>query len=117
MTKRESHFFAYMARMKNIVRWGLMRNTRNENVQEHSLQVAMIAHALAVIKNTRYGGCVNPDRIMTLSVYHEASEVITGDLPTPIKYFDPEIKIAYKNIEKIASSKLLEMIPEDLRPT
>lgn len=115
MSKKDSHFFAYMARMKNIGRWGLMRNTRSENVQEHSLQVAMIAHALAIIKNTRYGGNVNPDRIMTLSVYHEASEVITGDLPTPIKYFDPNIKTAYKNIESIANCKLLKMIPEDLQ--
>lgn len=109
------HFFSFMARMKNIKRWGLMRNTREENIQEHSLQTAMIAHALALIKNRYYGGRVNPDRVMALAVYHEAGEVITGDLATPIKYFNPEIKTAYKQIEKIAEQKLLAMLPDALR--
>ena len=112
-----SHFFSYMAKMKHIKRWGLMRNTREENIQEHSLQAAMIAHALAVIKNTLYGGHVDADRVATLALYHEAGEVITGDLATPIKYFNPEIKNAYRQIEKIAEHKLVGMLPDALRGT
>ena len=115
-----SHFFAYLGRMKYIIRWGLMRNTQPENIQEHSQQVAMIGHALAVIKNKRFDGAVSPDRVATLAVFHEASEVITGDLATPIKYFNPEIKRAYKDIELIALEKLHSMLPaefqEDYRP-
>ncbi len=111
------HFFAYMARMKHIKRWGLMNNSKEENIQEHSLQVAMIAHALAVIRNEIFGGRVNAEHIMAIAAYHETSEVITGDLSTPIKYFNPRIKDAYKEIEKIADEKLLEMIPEELQPT
>ncbi|MGI5877929.1 MAG: 5'-deoxynucleotidase [Christensenellales bacterium] len=111
-----SHFFAYMARMKYILRWGLMRNTRPENIAEHSLQVAMVAHALALIRNRRYGGTVDPERVLALSVYHEASEVITGDLATPIKYFNPEIKDAYKRIEGVACRRILRMLPDDLQP-
>lgn len=110
-----SHFFSYMARMKHIKRWGLMRNTREENIQEHSLQTAMIAHALALIKNTLFGGSVDAQRVMALAVFHEAGEVITGDLATPIKYFNPEIKNAYKEIEHIAEQKLVGMLPETLR--
>jgi len=110
-----SHFFAYLSRMKYIQRWGLMRNTCQENIQEHSLQVAMIAHGLAVIKNKFFGGKVDPERVATLAVFHEASEVITGDLATPIKYFNPEICRAYKEIERIAAKKLLNMLPEELR--
>ena len=109
------HFFGYMARMKNIRRWGLMRNTRDENIQEHSLQAAMIAHALAVIKNERFDGSVDAEHVMALAIYHEAGEVITGDLATPIKYFNPEIKNAYKQIERVAEDKLLDMLPEVLR--
>ncbi len=109
------HFFSYMAKMKHIKRWGLMRNTRDENIQEHSLQTAMIAHALAVIRNTLYGGAVDADRVMAVAVYHEAGEVITGDLATPIKYFNPEIKKAYKDIERIAEQKLIRMLPEAMR--
>ena len=109
------HFFSYMAKMKHIKRWGLMRNTREENIQEHSLQTAMIAHALAVIKNTLFGGDVDASHVMALAVYHEAGEVITGDLATPIKYFNPEIKQAYKEIEHIAEEKLIDMLPEALR--
>lgn len=112
----KSHFFAYMARMKHIKRWGIMRNTIEENIQEHSLQTAMIAHALALIKNKLFGGDVNPERIMALAVYHEASEVITGDLPTPIKYFNPKIKQEYKKIEAIASDVIWNMLPEELKP-
>lgn len=110
-----SHFFAYLARMKLIRRWGLMRNTVTENIQEHSLQVAMIAHALAVIGNNCFEKRYNPDRVMTLAVYHDVSEVITGDLATPIKYFNPEIKRAYVNIEEIAKQRLVNMLPEELR--
>ncbi|MBQ7063512.1 MAG: 5'-deoxynucleotidase [Firmicutes bacterium] len=110
------HFFAYMARMKHIKRWGLMNNDKEENIQEHSLQVAMIAHALALITNRIYGGGVDAEHIMAIAVYHETSEVLTGDLSTPIKYYNPKIKTAYKEIERIADEKLLGMIPEELRP-
>ena len=110
------HFFAYMSRMKHIKRWALMRNTWQEDIAQHSLQVAMIAHALAVLRNERFGGGANPERAMALAVYHEAPEVITGDLATPIKYFNPGIRSAYKEIEEIAASKLHSMLPDDLRP-
>ena len=109
-----SHFFAYLSRMKFIQRWGLMRNTQNENIQEHSLQVAVIAHALAIIRNKYFNGNLNPERVVTLAVFHETSEVITGDLATPIKYFNPDIKKAYKNIEEIANTRLLKMLPDEL---
>lgn len=111
----KSHFFAYMSRMKNIMRWGLMRNTYQENIQEHSLQVAMIAHALAIIENKYYGGDYDPNYIMALAAFHEASEVITGDLATPIKYFNPKIRDEYKKIETIANQKLLNMLPIELQ--
>ena len=110
-----NHFFSYMARMKHIKRWGLMRNTREENIQEHSLQTAMIAHALALIKNRMFGGNVDAERVLALAVYHEAGEVITGDLATPIKYFNPEIKTAYKQIERVAEEKLVDMLPGELK--
>ncbi len=109
------HFFGYMARMKHIKRWGLMRNTREENIQEHSLQAAMIAHSLALIKNELFGGRVDAEHVMALAIYHEAGEVITGDLATPIKYFSPEIRSAYKDIELVAEKKLVSMVPEALR--
>ena len=111
-----SHFFAYLARMKYIHRWGLMRNTRVENIQEHSLQVAMVAHALAVLDNTRFGRHVDPERTALLAVYHDAEEVITGDLPTPIKYFNPRVKEAVDGLEDVAKKRLLDMLPDDLRP-
>ncbi|WP_291441593.1 5'-deoxynucleotidase [Desulfovibrio sp.] len=110
------HFFAYMSRMKHIKRWALMRNTWQEDIAQHSLQVAMIAHALAVLHNRRFGGGANPERAATLAVYHEAPEVITGDLATPIKYFNPGIRSAYKEIEGIAAGKLHSMLPGDLQP-
>ncbi len=90
-----SHFFAYLSRMKFIKRWGLMHNTYAENVQEHSLRVAQIAHALALIRNRKFGGSVSPERVAVLALYHDAGEVLTGDLPSPIKYFNPEIQKAY----------------------
>ena len=110
-----SHFFAYLARMKFIHRWGLMRNTQVENIQEHSLQVAMIAHALALIRNRLFSGGLDPERVMVLAVFHEVSEVITGDLPSPLKYFNPEISGAYSEIEQVARRKLWAMIPADLK--
>lgn len=111
-----SHFFAYLARMKFIRRWGLMRNTRTENIQEHSLQVAMIAHGLAVIRNERFGGSVDPARVALLGVYHDAEEVITGDLPTPVKYFSRQVKEAFASISSVAQERLLGMLPEFMRP-
>lgn len=110
-----SHYFAYLARMKFIMRWGLMRNTRPENTQEHSLQVALIAHALAVIGNRRFGASFDPERTALLAVYHDAEEVITGDVPTPIKYFNPQIAEAMDGIEMVAKRRLLAMLPEELR--
>jgi len=101
--------------MKFIKRWGLMHNTYPENIQEHSLRVAMIAHALAIIRNRVFGGNVNPERTAVLALYHDASEVLTGDLPAPVKYFNPEIKTAYKAIEAAAARKLLHMVPELLK--
>ncbi|MEW6624444.1 MAG: 5'-deoxynucleotidase [Bacillota bacterium] len=110
-----SHFFAFLSRMKLINRWGLMRNTCPENIQEHSLQVAMIAHALALIKNNYYKGNLNPERVMALGLYHEVGEVITGDLATPIKHFNPEIKRVFGEIEEVAKKRLFNMLPEDLK--
>ncbi|CAG9423298.1 5'-deoxynucleotidase [Providencia alcalifaciens] len=110
-----SYFFAHLARMKLIHRWPLMRNVRTENVSEHSLQVAMVAHALAIIKNRKFSGNVNPEKIALFALYHDASEVITGDLPTPIKYHNQQIAHEYKKIEKFAQQKLLDMLPEELQ--
>ncbi|EAX7127633.1 5'-deoxynucleotidase [Salmonella enterica] len=111
---KQSHFFAHLSRMKLINRWPLMRNVRTENVSEHSLQVA-IAHALAAIKNRKFGGQLNAERIALLAMYHDASEVLTGDLPTPVKYFNSQIAQEYKAIEKIAQQKLVDMAPDELR--
>ncbi|KQN55100.1 5'-deoxynucleotidase [Erwinia sp. E602] len=111
----QSHFFAHLSRLKLINRWPLMRNVRTENVSEHSLQVAMVAHALAVIKNKKFNGNLNADRIAMMAIYHDASEVLTGDLPTPVKYYNAQIAHEYKKIEKIAQQKLIEMLPEELR--
>jgi 5'-deoxynucleotidase len=110
-----SHFFAYMARMKFIQRWGVMRNTQSENIQEHSLQAAILAHALAVIARDQFGRDVDPERVMALAVFHDASEVITGDLPSPIKYHDPELSSAYGRIEEAARERLTAMLPDDMR--
>lgn len=110
-----SPFFAMLARMRLIQRWGLMRNTRTENVQEHSLQVAMIAHALALISNRHHGGTFNAERIAVLGMYHDASEILTGDLPTPVKYGNDAIREAYKALERQAERRLLELLPDDLR--
>ncbi|MCC6848871.1 MAG: 5'-deoxynucleotidase [Deltaproteobacteria bacterium] len=112
-----SHFFAYLARMRFVKRWGLMRNTHVENLQEHSLQVAMLAHALAVIRNARFGGNVRPERAATLALYHDAAEVITGDVVAPIKHFNPEIRAAHRVIEDIANERLTGMLPTELAPS
>jgi 5'-deoxynucleotidase len=102
--------------MRLIRRWGLMHSAYPESVQEHSLRVALIAHALAVIRNRVFGGHVDPERTAVLALFHDASEVLTGDLPTPVKNFNPEIKGAYRAIERAARDKLLSMVPEALRP-
>lgn len=111
----ESHFFAMMSRMKYIERWALMRNSEKENISEHSMEVAMIAHALAVISNVRFGNCLNAERAALLGLYHDCTEIITGDMPTPVKYYNEDIKDAFKAVEKVAAKKLLSMLPEDLR--
>jgi 5'-deoxynucleotidase len=111
-----SHFFAYLSRMKFIRRWGLMYSTHPENIQEHSLQVALVAHALAVIRNRLYGGAIDAERVALLALYHDAHEVLTGDLPTPVKYFNPDIDASYHAIEAAAQQRLLDMLPEALRP-
>ncbi len=109
------HFYAMMSRMKNIFRWGLMRNTRKENLSEHSLEVAQIAHALAIINNKRLGGNANPDFVAVAAMYHDTSEIITGDMPTPIKYHNDEIKKAYKQIEAGATERLIAKLPQDFK--
>lgn len=114
--KEQFDFYAYIGRMKYIVRWGLMRNTDSENIQEHSLQVAILAHALAVIHNKLCGKEeLSPDRACVYAVFHDAGEIITGDLPTPVKYYNPMIKENYQAIEDVAKEKLLSMLPEDMR--
>ena len=108
-------FFAYLNRLKLIRRWGLMRNTIPENDMEHSMQCAMIAHGLAALARERHGRDVNPETVLSLALYHDAGEVITGDLPTPVKYFNSQIAQEYKAIEKIAQQKLIDMVPDELR--
>ena len=110
------HFVPMISRMRYITRWGLMRNTRLENIQEHSHQVAVLAHALAVIQNRYFGGQIDPGQVAVAALYHDASEILTGDMPTPIKYDNPDIQSAYKQVEAVAEQKLLNMLPEDLRP-
>ena len=110
-----SHFFAYISRMRFIQRWALMRNTAPENVQEHSHQVAVLAHALAVLRSEKFGGHVDPGAVAVAALYHDASEILTGDMPTPIKYDNPTIRTAYKDVEAVAEHKLLNMLPEELR--
>jgi len=109
------HFFAYLSRLKFIRRWGLMRSTQQENDAEHSLQVAMIAHGIALMGRQRYGREVDPEHVLALAVYHDATEVITGDLPTPVKYHSPELRASYKQLERLAAGKLLSMLPESMQ--
>ena len=111
----KSHFVAYISRMRFIQRWALMRNTAPENVQEHSHQVAVLAHALAVIRNEKFGGAVDPGQVAVAALYHDASEILTGDMPTPIKYDNPAIQHAYKEVEAVAEKKLLHMLPQELQ--
>ena len=111
----KSHFFAYISRMRFIQRWALMRNTAPENVQEHSHQVAVLAHALAVIRNEKFGGRLDPGAVAVAALYHDASEILTGDMPTPIKYDNPAIRNAYKDVEAVAEGKLLHMLPPELQ--
>lgn len=109
------HFFAMLSRMKHINRWGLMRNTRAENLCEHSLETAFIAHALCVINNKRFGGDLNPERAAVLAMFHDTTEIITGDMPTPIKYNNEKIREVYRQIERSAADKLLELLPSDMQ--
>lgn len=108
-------FFPMIARMRYINRWGLMRNTDVENIQEHSHMVAVLAHALAVIQNRYFGPQIDPGQAVVAALYHDASEILTGDMPTPIKYDNPAIQQAYKQVESVAEEKLLSMLPDDLR--
>ena len=112
----EHHFFAYVSRMRYIQRWGLMRNTLSENDLEHSMQAAFFAHAIAVIGVKRYHRTYSPERIMAMAAYHDATEVITGDMPTPVKYHHREMKDQYGKMEELAERRLMQMLPNDLRP-
>ena len=109
-------FLAYLSRLKLISRWSLMRNTQPENDAEHSLQVAMIAHAIAVIGRERYRRDVDPEHVLSLAVYHDATEVMTGDLPTPVKYHNEELRGAYHRLEDGAANRLIALLPPDLQP-
>lgn len=111
----ESGFFAMLSRMKFISRWALMRNTDRENLSEHSLETAVIAHALAVLRNTRFGGSVNTERVTLLAVFHDTPEILTGDMPTPVKYHNQQLRSAYGEVERAAGERLLSMLPEDMR--
>lgn len=111
----EKGFFAMASRMKYINRWALMRNEHSENLSEHSFEVAVIAHALAVIRNRRFGGNINGERAALLGLYHDMPETLTGDMPTPVKYYSEEVRAAYKTVEENACKSLVEMLPEDFR--
>ena len=108
-------FFAYLSRMKYITRWSLMRSTEQENVQEHSQMVAVLAHALGLIRREVFHRDCDPERLAAIALYHDAPEILTGDLPTPIKYHSRQIKSAYDEVENVAVDKLLEALPEELR--
>lgn len=110
-----SHFYAMLFRMRNIERWSLMRNMFSENLSEHTLEVALIAHALAVISNKRFGTAYDADKAAVAALFHDVPEIITGDLPTPVKYYNAQIKSAYGQIEREARENLLSLLPEDLR--
>jgi len=110
-----SSFMAYISRLRHVYRWGLMRSASLENVMEHSYMTAVVAHMLAVITNVRYGGALDLGKTAQLAVYHDAPEVLTGDLPAPVKYFDPDIRAAYSHMEEFAARRLLEIVPDDLR--
>ncbi len=112
---QNSGFFALISRMRYIGRWGLMRGSYNENVQEHSHMVAVIAHALAVVRRDVFGGDIDPNAAAAAALFHDVSEILTGDLPTPVKYYNPEIMSAYKKVEEVAERKLLGMLPANIR--
>lgn len=112
----EHNFFALISRMKYIDRWALMRNTETENIQEHSHQVAVLAHALALIANQRFGAQLDPGRVAVAALYHDATEIITGDMPTPVKYYNSMLRDSYKQVEAAAADRLLSMLPPELRP-
>ena len=112
---KNNHFFAMLSRMKYINRWGLMRNTIEENMSEHSLDVGIIAHSLGVINNQVFGGDINPERLAVLGIFHDVTEIITGDMPTPVKYYSPVIRTAYKEVEAVAKEQLLTGLPENFR--
>lgn len=111
----ENQFYAVLSRMKYINRWALMRNLQTESVWEHSYEVAILAHALAVLTNRRFGGGVRVERCVLLALYHDAPEIFTGDMPTPVKYHSPALRDAYQQVEELAADRLLEMLPEDLQ--
>lgn len=110
-----SHFYAYLAKMKYISRWGLMRNTWSESLQDHSFQVAMITHGLAVIRNQLFSGSINPERAALLALFHDAGEVIVGDLPSPIKHSNENLRAAFEALEETARQRLVSMLPEELQ--
>ncbi len=112
---KDNHFFAMVSRMKYINRWGLMHNSFSENNCEHSLEVAMIAHALGVINNKMFGGDINAERLALMGMYHDSTEIITGDMPTPVKYYSPVIREAYKDVERVAKEELLMGLPKEMR--
>ncbi|MDD3692662.1 MAG: 5'-deoxynucleotidase [Oscillospiraceae bacterium] len=109
------HFFAMISRMKYITRWALMRNTRIENLSEHSHDVAVLSHALAVLTNKRFNGQVDIGRCVLLALYHDTTEILIGDMPTPVKYYNPELREAYRKVENMSGNKLLSMLPPDMR--
>ncbi len=111
----DCHFYALMARMRYIQRWALMRNTEPENVQEHSHMVAVLTHALVLIQNRYYGGNLDPGQAVLAALYHDTTEILTGDLPTPIKYYNPELRTSYQVVEQAAARRLLDLLPEELR--
>ena len=113
---KNNHFYAMLSRMKYINRWGLMRNTRDENICEHSLEVAFIAHALGIINNQVFGGNVPAERLAILGMYHDVTEIITGDMPTPVKYYSSVIRNAYQDVEKVAKDQLLTGLPKEMQP-
>ena len=115
MEENRNHFFAYLYRMKYIIRWSLMRSTIDENLKEHSLDVAMVAHCLALIRRDVFGKDCDVNRIAVAAMYHDVAEIVTGDLPTPIKYMTPQIQDAYRIIERNASDRILDMVPDALR--
>ena len=115
MSEQISKFSAMMSRMKYIDRWALMRNSRKENISEHSMEVAMLAHLLAVIGNTRFGKQLDVQRAALIGLYHDCTEIITGDMPTPVKYYSEEMRDTFKNIEDVAANQLLELLPQDIR--